>query len=158
MNWNLVGPQMYGFLLFLILALCALGVTSLGVLWTLYQFSTRRSADLDNRIKTAAKAEMATFDAKLITLTQSTESQHRETMTMLQEMEKRLPKAEVVVDHGAKIQALEARAAYLDAQNVILFRRTRRLELAFARSGEIELGDETTIASQENPPPTPRIR
>lgn len=158
MNWSLVSPQMYGFLLFLILALCALGVTALGVLWTLYQFSTRRSADLDNKIKAAAKAEMAGFEAKLTSIAQSTESQHRETMTVLTEMEKRLPKAECVTDQGSKIAVLEGRAAYLDAQSDVLFTRVRRLEIAFARSSGIEFDEETTLASHEPHPPHSRPR
>lgn len=153
MNWNLVTPQFYGFLLFLIFALLALGVTALGVVWTIYQFATKRSADLDARIKAAARAEMVTFESRLDVITANSDSQHRETMTILRELEKRLPSAECVTDQGARISSLEARGIYLDAQAEVLFRRVRRIEIELARTHGIEFDAETTLAAVENPPP-----
>lgn len=155
-NWNLVPSQFYGLILFLILGIGAFLLAVLAAAWTLYQINRSRNQDLDERIKAAAKLEISAVEAQLNSLKQGTESHHREQMTFLTELEKRLPKAESVHDHTARLDILERAEGFTNTQIELLFRRTRRLELAFARQSGIEFEDDTTLTNHEPPPPRSR--
>ncbi len=132
MNWSLVPPQMIGFLLFLILGAGVLFAFLLGILWILYQFNKSRTADLEAQMRRIAGDENRTLEQKLVSLQNNQESQHRETMTLLGELEKRLPTRDSVSDHDNRIGRLESKLSDKSAQIDALFERVRRIELRCA--------------------------
>lgn len=132
MNWSLVPPQMVGFLLFLILGAGALLSFGLGIFWVLYQLNKSRNADLDAQIRRVAGEETKALEQKLVSLQNNQEAQHRETMTLLGEMEKRLPTRDSVSEHDARIGRLESKLSDKSAQIDALFERVRRIELRCA--------------------------
>ena len=167
MNWGQLDPRFYGLLLFLLFLAAAFAVGLLGVLWTLYQFNKARTADLDLRIQAKAtacvKAEIAPVEARfqpielqLQRIQQDTEFAHRETMTLLSELEKRLPKAEAVASHDSRIGRLESRSSDQAEEIEDLFRRMRKLEIAHAREHGATTDDETELATTEPIPPRAR--
>lgn len=102
MNWSLVPPQMVGFLLFLILGAGSLLAFGLGIFWVLYQLNKSRNADLDNQIRRVAQDENRSLEQRLTALQTTQEAPHRETMTLLGEMEKRLPTRDSVSEHDSR--------------------------------------------------------
>lgn len=135
MNWSLVPPQMVGFLLFLILGAGALLSFGLGIFWVLYQLNKSRTADLDAKIRDVAGKETKALEQKLVTLQSNQEAQHRETMTLLGEMEKRLPTRDSVSEHDNRIGRLESKTSDQKAQIDTLFERIRKIELRCAGHG-----------------------
>lgn len=132
MNWSLVPPQMIGFLLFLILGAGVLFAFLLGILWILYQFNKSRTADLEAQMRRIAGDENRALEQKLVSLQNNQESQHRETMTLLGELEKRLPTRDSVSEHDARIGRLESKVSDRGAQIDALFERVRKIELRCA--------------------------
>lgn len=132
MNWSLVPPQMVGFLLFLILGAGALLAFGLGIIWILYQLNKSRNSDLDAQIRRVAGEDTRALEQKLATLQTAQENQHRETMTLLGEMEKRLPTRDSVSEHDSRIGRLESKVSDQKAQIDTLFDRLRKMELRCA--------------------------
>lgn len=154
MNWSLLTQQFYGFFIFLIITALVFLSGAVGVLVALYQWNRTRTADLDKKIETTAaacvKTHLAPVESTLQKLEQNMDFQHRETMTLLDALERRLPKADAVHDHDNRIGKLESRLSDQRSEVDELFRRMRRIELVYARehgssSGEEETGLPATI-------------
>lgn len=134
MNWGLVPPQMAGLLLFLLLAVLSLIPVGLGVFWILYQINKSRNSDLDEQIRRVAQAENRTLDQRLTSLQNAQDSQHRETMSMLEAMEKRLPTRDNVSAHDNKLGQLELRVSTLEKQVDAAFDLVRKQEMQCVRN------------------------
>lgn len=162
MNWDLVEPQFYGLLLFMILAFASLCVTVLGVFWIVWQINRSRAATLEARILAIANTEatriIGPLEGQLDRLKQSTEYQHRETMTLLSELEKRLPNRESVSSHDARIKALEGKIQDQKEEITDLFQRMRKVELSCSRGHQpaphqAQTLDDTSIPDYIPQPP-----
>jgi predicted RNase H-like nuclease (RuvC/YqgF family) len=126
---------MVGFLLFILLGAGALFAFGLGIFWVLYQLNKSRNADLDAQIRRVAQDENKPLEQRLASLQSAQEAQHRETMTLLGEMEKRLPTRDSVSEHDSRIGRLESKASDQRAQIDALFERVRKIELRCAVHG-----------------------
>lgn len=135
MNWSLVPPQMVGFLLFLVLAALALIPGGLGIFWLLYQINKSRTADLNEQIRQVARNENGSLERQIADLKSEQGAQHREMMTRLDEMEKRLPTKDAVSNHNERIGKLESKWSDQHAQIEALFERVRKIEIRCAGHG-----------------------
>lgn len=132
MNWGLVQPQMVGFLLFLVLGALALIPGGLGIFWLLYQINKSRTADLNEQIRQVARNENGSLERQIAELKSEQGAQHKEMMTRLDEMEKRLPTKDAVSNHNERIGKLESKWSDQHAQIEELFDRVRKVELRCA--------------------------
>lgn len=166
MNWDLVEPQFYGLLLFMILALASLCVTILGVFWIVWQINRSRVTALDAKILSiadgSASRHVGPLESQLDRLKQTTEYQHRETMTLLGELEKRLPNRDVVNGYDARIKALEAKVQDQKEELTDLFQRMRKVEISCSRGHQpaphqpAQTLDDTSIPEYIAQPPRAR--
>lgn len=134
MNWSLVPPQMVGFLLFLVLAGMALIPGGLGIFWLLYQINKSRTADLNEQIRQVARNENGSLERQIADLKLEQGAQHKEMMTRLDEMEKRLPTKDAVSNHNERIGRLESKLSDQHAQIEELFERVRKAEIRCAET------------------------
>lgn len=152
MNWSLLTPQFYGFFIFLIVACLTFIAGLIGVLFALWQWLRMHNADLDKRIATAASAHVSPVEAALQKLEQTMNSQHRETLALLDS----LPKADTVHAHDTRLSTLEVRTCDMRSEIDEIFRRMRRMELIYAREHGSSSGDEHTDLPSAIPEPPRR--